>query len=230
MDFSPDSSLLGVLNDDRVWLLNVDNGELIAEFKLGESHAGIAFAKNDQLYVGGVSGSLRLISNDTDDSWKMRKLWQGAAAIRWLEASPRGEYLVLVDADNLASQFILAEGRLANGVLQFPAPIRDVTFSGGGSHVFFRTSRWVHRASSSMAGLVWQDSVFGPKTFHGARIVSGSSDTANRTYIPAVRNDSVELLELSFRGSSNPGLFGNKDKLINEWRSRLEGVLVSPET
>ncbi|MGI9247508.1 MAG: proprotein convertase P-domain-containing protein, partial [Woeseiaceae bacterium] len=230
MVFSPDSSLLGVLNDDRAWLLNVGSGELTAEFELGESHAGIAFASNDQLYVGGASGSLRLISNDADDSWKMQKLWQGAAAIRWLEASPRGEYLVLVDADNLASQFILAEGRLADGTLQFPEPVRDISFSGRGSRVFIRTSRWVHRASSSMAGLVWQDSVFGPKTFHGARIVSGSAGAANRPYIPAVRNDSVKLVELSFVGSSNPGLFGSKDKLLNEWRPRLEGVVVPPES
>ncbi len=53
MVFSPDSSLLGLLNDDRAWLLNANNGELIAQFELGETHAGIAFATNSQLFLGG---------------------------------------------------------------------------------------------------------------------------------------------------------------------------------
>ncbi|MCP4303249.1 MAG: hypothetical protein GY783_21920 [Gammaproteobacteria bacterium] len=234
MVFSPDSALLGVLNDDRVWLLSVDTGKPIAEFQLGESHAAIAFANNDRLFVGGSSGSLRLLNKDAEGAWKLQELWQGDAPIRWLEASPRGEHLVLVDENNLASQFILAEGRLAECVLQLPAAVLDVTFSSAGNWALFRTSRWVHRASSSMAGLVWRDSVFGPKAFHGARIVSGSPDAggakANRAYIPAVRNEFVELVELSFRGSSNPGIFGNKNELLDEWRPRLEGVIAAPET
>jgi len=234
MVFSPDASLLGVLADDRVWLMNVINGEPVADFELGESHAGIAFAKDDQLYVGGDSGSLRLINKDDEGSWTLSTLWQGAAPIRWLEASPRGDYLVLVDQNDLASQFILAEGRLADGVLQLPKAVSDVTFSGGGSRALFRTSRWVHRASSSMAGLVWQDSVFAPKAIYGAGIVAASPDAtaagANRLYLPAARKGFVEFVELGFRGSSNPGLFGNKNELLNEWRPRLRGIMVPPGT
>jgi WD40 repeat protein len=234
MVFSPGASLLGVLNDDRVWLLNVASGEPIADFELGESHAGIAFANDEQLYVGGDGGSLRLINKDAEGSWTLSALWQGAAPIRWLEASPRGEYLVLVDQNNLASQFILAEGRLADGVLQLPKAVSDVTFSGGGSRVSFLTSRWVHRASSSMAGLVWQDSVFAPKAIHGAGVVAGSPGaagaSANRLYLPAARNGFVEFVELGFRGSSHPGLFGNKKELLDEWRPRLRGVMVPPGT
>ena len=228
MVFSPDSSLLAILNDDRVSLLAVGSGDLLAQFEVGSPHAGIAFAEDEQLFIGGDNGSLRLISRGPDSSWNLKNLWQGTTAIRWLEASPHGEYLILVDANNLASQFILAEGRIADGVLQLPAAVRDVTFGGGGSHALFRTSRWVHRASSSMGGLIWQDSVLVPKTFPSARVVSGNNSASNRSYLPAVRNGFVELVELNFRGSSNPGLFGNREKLLQEWRPRLQGNSFEP--
>lgn len=234
MLFSPDASLLGILNDDHVWLMNVASGEPIADFELGESHAGIAFAKDDQLYVGGESGSLRLINRDGEGSWAVSTLWQGAAPIRWLKASPRGDYLVLVDQSNLASQFILAEGRLADGVLQLPKAVSDITFASGGLRALFHTSRWVHRAGSSMAGLVWQDSVFAPKAIHGAGVIAGSPDAgspaANRLYLPIARKGFVEFVELGFRGSSNPGLFGNRKELLDEWQPRLRGITVPPET
>ncbi len=230
MVFSPDSSLLGVLNGDRVWLLTVSSGELLARFELGETHAGIAFATEDQLYVGGESGSLRLVSRGPDGKWILQKLWEAAAPIRWLEASPRGDYLVLVDANNLARQFILAEGRLADASLRLPSPVLDVTFSR--NRVLFRTSRWVHRASSSGRGLVWQDSAFGPKALRGAKTVTGNPELnakmGGRLFVPAVRNGFVELVELGFRGSSAPGLFGSRDELLQEWLPRLESATVLP--
>ena len=230
MVFSPDSSLLGVLNDDRAWLLGVSSGELLAQFELGEAHSGIAFATNEQLYIGGDSGSLRLINQGPDGRWILQKLWEADAPIRWLEASPRGDYLVLVDENDLARQFILAEGRLADATLRLPSPVLDVTFSR--NRVLFRTSRWVHRASSSRRGLVWQDSVFGPKALRGARTVTGNPDinakVGGRLYVPAVRNGFVELVELGFRGSSRPGLFGSKDELLQEWLPRLESATVLP--
>jgi len=229
MVFSPDSSLLGILKDDQLSLLNVASGELIAEFELGERHAGIAFASNDQVYVGADSGTLRSIRNDVDGSWKLNNLWQGSVPIRWLEASPRGDYLVLVDANDLASQFILEEGRIAERVIQLPATVLDVTFDGSGNRALIRTTRWVHHVSSSAAGLVWRDSVFGPKPLNGARVVSAYPQS-NRLYVPAIRNDFIELVELSFPGSQKAGLFGNRDDLLAEWRSRLEGIRVPPET
>jgi WD40 repeat protein len=230
MVFSPDSATLGVLNNDRVWLLSVGSGDLIAQFELGEPHAGIAFATEDQLYVGGESGSLRLINRSADGKWNSQEIWDAGSPIRWVEASPRGDYLVFVDANNVARQFVLAEGALAESVLELPSPVIDVTFTG--NRVLFRTSRWVHRASSARAGLFWQDSVFGPKALHGARTVfSRAADdrqSGSGVYVPALRDGFVELVELGFRGSSNPGLFGTREQLLSEWRPRLQGAPVLP--
>jgi hypothetical protein len=227
MVFSPDASVLGVLNGDRAWLLDAGNGALIAQFELGEMHAGIAFARSSQLFLGGNSGSLRLISKGADEKWTLRQVWTGAAPIRLLEAAPSGEFLVVVDANNLASQFVLDESRIAEATLQLPSPIVDVTFSG--NRVLFRTSRWFHRASSSHRGLVWQDSVFGPTAIHGARVVGDGQRGGGRSYVPAVRNGFVELVELGFRGSSAPGLFGSREQLLDEWLPRLRGAGDSDE-
>ncbi len=173
----------------------------------------------------GNSGSLRLIDRGDDENWTLRQLWTGAAPIRWLEAAPRGDYLVVVDDNNLASQFILSDGQIAEATLQLPSPVIDVSFSR--NRVLFRTSRWFHRATSSQIGLVWQDSAFGPTAIHGASVVSGGPNAADRSYVPAVRNGFVELVELGFRGSSGPGLFGSRDELLGKWRPRLQSTVIS---
>ena len=43
----------------------------------------------------------------------MRQIWQGDAGISWLEASPSGELLIVVDENNRASQFVLNDGRIS---------------------------------------------------------------------------------------------------------------------
>ena len=225
MVFSPDATLLGVLNHDRAWLLDIRSGELLARFELGEPHAGITFATDSQLFIGGESGSLRLAEKGDDEKWALKQIWTGPAPVRWLEAAPSGDRLIVVDDTNLASQFALVEGRIADATLTLPSPVLDVKFSR--NRVLFRTSRWVHRVSSSSQGLVWQDSVFGPKAIHGARVVSGSSDLGYRTYVPAVRTGAVELVELGFPGSSGPGLFGGRDALLDEWEPKLRNAVVA---
>ncbi len=224
--FSPDASRLGVLNGDSVRLLNAADGTVVAEFGLDEPHDAIAFAADGELYLGGASGTLRSLETDADGDWKLRQLWQGAAGIRWLEASPRGEYLVLVDENNLASQFVLGEGQISSGTLALPGDVQDVVFNG--SRVLFRTSRWVHRASVSVAGLGALDTAFVPKTLNGARLVVGRRDgeqaAANGNYLPTARAGFIELVELGFDGAPGPMLFGNKDELLTEWRLRLQGV------
>ena len=111
------------------------------------------------------------------------------------DALSRGEYLIVVDANNRASQFVLADGRISPDTLILKRDVQDVAFNG--SRVLFRTARWVHRASVSVTGLVALDSVLVPKTLNGGRMVNGlSSDgrtIANRTYLPVMRDGVAEL-------------------------------------
>jgi len=223
LSFSPDASLLAVLQGTSVALLDSTDGSIVADTELGEPHRGLAFSDNDQIYVGGESGALRLIARGNDGTWSAQQLWQGERPVRLLEASPRGKYLIIVDDAGNASQLILGEGRIGEQMLAFPSPVEEVSFSRSGSRVFFRTSRWTHRAAASISGLHWVDSVVSPKPLNGAQIVFGpaGSDTANRSYLPTARNDFVELVELAFPGSARPGLFGDRGELLAEWRARL---------
>ncbi len=224
MAFSADAAVLALLNDDSLQLVNVSDGEPIVEFELDDLHRSIAFAENTRLFIGAESGALRSVDMDDAGNWKLRQVWQGTAPVRMLEASPESRFLVLVDADNRASQFDLSQGQMSAAVLQLPGPLRDVTFTSGG-RVLMHTSRWVHRISSSAAGLVWLDSVFVPNALPGRQIVHGglvqSDPAAHRAYLPVVSDPFVELVELGFRAPSNPGLFGNKDELLAEWQAKL---------
>jgi hypothetical protein len=150
-------------------------------------------------------------------------LWRGPRAIRWLEASPRGDLLVMVDDQGRASQFVLGEGRVSEQTVAFAGPVEEITFTHSGTRAYFRTARWTHRVGVSRAGLYWIDSAFSPKPLNGGRIVFGPPDskTANRAYLPAARNGFIELVELAFPGSSSPALFGNRNDLLAEWRTRL---------
>jgi WD40 repeat protein len=221
--FSPDAGTLAVLSGTVLHLFNVQDGAFVARFEFGELHGSVVFVSDVSIYVGGDSGILRVISRDGDGVWAMQQLWQGDNAIQLLAASPRGQYLVVVDEAGLAHQFILAEGRVSGPALEMPGAVEEIAFGHSGARAYFRTARWTHRVSLSVHGLHWVDSVLSPKPLNGARIVFGpsGSDTANRAYLPAARNGFIELVELGFPGSSTPGLFGNKEELLTEWRQRL---------
>jgi WD40 repeat protein len=222
LEFSPDASMLAAVNATRVVLLDTGTGEAIVEFPLGEPHAGVAFADSDSLYLGSNSGALRVVSRDVAGAWSLQQRWQGAAAIKWLRASPRGDHLVLVDQDNLAQQFNLEEGRIGSLSVSLPENLEDVAFNPVGSRVYFRTARWIHRASSSKDGLIWLDAIFGPRPVHGGSIVVSSEASAgNEIHVPVIRAGSVTLARLRFDSSETPALFGNRDELIREWRDRL---------
>ena len=234
--FSPDASMLGILSSNRVHVMDARNGLLLARFELGEPHQSLAFADNDQLYVGSENGTLRVISRDNADEWILSTVWQGNVAIRWLQASPQSRFLVMVDQNNLAQQFILAEGRLGEQSLQIAGQVEEVSFAPSGARVIFRTSRWLHRASSASSGLRWLDAVFAPRSIGAARIVFGDAGVnklaalGTRVYLPVAGEGHVQLAELNFDASRGPALFGNKDELLREWRRRfgLE-ALVSTE-
>jgi WD40 repeat protein len=222
LEFSPDSSMLAVVNATRMALIETGTGDIVVEFPLGEPHAGVAFADDGNLYLGGSSGALSVVSRDQSGAWGLQQRWQGLSAIRWLRASPGGRHLVFVDQDNLAQQFDLEEGRIGSLSVSLPDSVEDVAFNPVGSRVYFRTARWIHRVSSSADGLIWLDAIFGRRPVNGASIVVSTTTSAgNEIHLPVIRAGSVAVARLRFDSSETPGLFGNRDDLIREWRERL---------
>ncbi len=220
--FSPDASWLAILGDARVLILDVANGDIEADFELDGTHHGMTFVDDEHLYLGGDNSVLRVVSRDDAGDWSIRQLWQGAAAIRLLQASPRGRYLILVDQNNVAQQFSLAEGQIGTMSVRLPDAVDEVAFSPVGSRVLFKTSRWVHRVSSSAAGLAWLDALHTPNALRGARIVFGdAAPSGDHFYIPVAREGSIRLARMNFEPGDGPGLFGNKDSLLANWRAKL---------
>jgi WD40 repeat protein len=225
--FSPDASMLGILSGNQVQVMDADDGSSLAIFELAERHESIAFAANEKLFIGSEGGTLRMVSRDAAGKWTLQTLWQGNAAIRWLEVSPLSRYLVFVDQNNLAQQFILSEGRLGRQALQLPSRVEEVSYSPNGARVLFRTARWIHLASATVSGLRWQDAVFAPPVIPGSRIVfadpvdDAAAALGNRFFVTVSADSSVKLSALSFDGVQGSALFGNKEELLAEWRQRL---------
>ncbi len=234
IEFSADASLLGVLNGNRAQILDVVTGDIIARFDLGEEHRAMTFAAGNSLYVGGESGALTVISTDASGNWGPQTLWQGDSPIRWLDASPRSKYLVLVDQQNRARQFSLEEGQLAADVLQLPDTVEEVSFSPNGSRVLFRTPRWIHRVTASVTGLSWLNAAMIPVALPSAQIVFGdatnnsASASGNRVFVATSGDGFMRLVEVRLGAGSGVGLFGNKDELIEEWQRKLAVAEIDP--
>ncbi len=228
ISLSPDALFVGVLNGNRVSVVDVADGRIVAVYDSGNTYSDLTFAGNDQLYLGDQNGTLQLLSRGNDNNWHMQQLWQGPEGIRSLRASPRGDSLILVDQSNLASQFFLPEGRIGVATLQLPSDVEEIVFDKNGSRAYVRTSRWVHIASSGKTGLTWINALFVPRTLRGAGIVHGNgvstSGAGRRIFLPVARNGYVEFVELSFHRSGTTGLFGSKDELLQEWRDRIIAI------
>ena len=223
MAFSANSEYVALLSAGRASIVEVSDGEIVAEYDSASIFSGMTFAGESDLYLGAEDGALQLLSHDPDKRWGMQQVWQGPEGIQLLRASPRGDTLVLVDNNNLASQFRLAEGQIGTATMQLPSDVHEIAFDLNGSRAYFRTARWLHRASSSKSGLSWLDALFVPRALRGAGIVqsNGMMGEAPRIYLPVARNGFLELLELSFGGSVISGLFGNQDQLLYDWRAKL---------
>jgi WD40 repeat protein len=232
--FSPDASLLAVLNGSRIQILDAETGNDIARFDLGGEQTAIAFADSDHLYSGGESGVLAVLGRDSSGNWGQQTLWQGESAIRWLAASPRSRYLVLVDQLNRAHQFNLAEGQLGSVILQLPGAVEELSFSPSGSRVLFRTSRWIHRATVAPNGLSWINAAMAPVSLTSATMVFGDTESdaysasGNRVFVPTAGDGFVRLVEMRFAAGQGAGLFGNKDELLQEWRRKLPNMDSKP--
>lgn len=224
--FSPDSSMLAILSGMRVTVSEIAGGNVLADIELGETHTALALASNNSVYLGSESGTLNVLSSGPTDEWTLRRVWAGETAIRRLEASPSGRYLVLVDAEHQATQFNVEEGRPGGMRLSLPSAVEDIVFSPGGSRVLFRTPRWVHRAGSSSAGLIWFEATLVPRALNSGRIVFGDqadreSLVGARFYLPVASDGSLRLREFDFSSLEPPTMFGNKDELLSEWSQRL---------
>lgn len=226
--FSPDALFVALLSGSRVSVIDVADGSIVADYDSGQTYSGLTFAAENHLYLGSQDGMLQLLSRGGDDNWHMQQVWQGPEGIRALRASPKGKLLILVDQKNIARQFFLAEGRIGDGILQLPADVREIAFNWNGTQAYFRTSRWVHRASSSIAGLTWQDALFVPRPLNGAGIVQGngvaSLSAGHGMYLPVASNGYVEFIELSSNGPATAALFGNRQELLQEWRNRISAA------
>jgi WD40 repeat protein len=223
--FSPSGEFVALLSGSRVLVIDVSSGKIVAEHHAGDLYSDATFAADDKLYLGDRDGSLQLLARAGGGGWNLQQLWQGPNGIRLLRASPRGDFLILVDQNNLASQFMLSEGRMGEATLQLPSEVQEVAFGLTGTRSYFRTSRWVHLASSSISGLNWIDALFIPQPLRGAGIVRGNgiADSGRRSavYLPVAKNGYLEIVELDFGGSASVGLFGKRDERLQEWSSRI---------
>jgi hypothetical protein len=164
------------------------------------------------------------MSLDLAGAWSVRRLWQEEAPIRLLELSPSERFLVVVDGDNVARQFELADGRMGELSLELPSAVQEVSFSPNGSRVLFRTPRWVHRVGSAPLGLIWLQAVFVPKPLTASRIVYDTDDASasgSRFFLPVARDGLVRLEPLRFDDPASQGLFGKREDLLVEWSRRL---------
>jgi subtilisin-like proprotein convertase family protein len=221
MAFSPSASELAVLRGAALVVLNVADGNTLAEFDLGETHRSLSFATESRIFVGSESGVLRQIARADDGTWSLSRLWQGEGSIRQLAEVSRRDYVVIADDTGTASLLTLADGQVGELSVSFPGPVEDIAVARSGTRAYVRTARWVHRVSLSGLGLNWVDSVIAPRPLHGARIIPGTGETAGSAFLLTAGDGFARLAEIGFPGSAQPGLLGLREELLDEWRARL---------
>jgi len=233
MSFSPSGHRLAILGGQRIWLLNVETGETVANVELGEMHEDLAFADDETLYLAAASGTLRSLTGDRLGLWSLRDVWQGPSPLRLIRISTGRHLLVLVNADNVAQVFDIRNGTVGSIKLELPDAVTDIVFSPTGSDVLFRTSRWIHSADLSRAGLTWRGAVRAPQSLPGSRMAfdlageQATTDGAPSTRIPhrvlLLTRDSgyAEIAELDFDYRSGGMIFGDRAELLELWRGKL---------
>jgi len=235
--FSPAGRRLAVLGGHSVGIMDVETGVVLADIELGETHTDMVYVDEGQLFLAGTSGTLRSVFSDRLGSWSRRNVWQGESPLRRIQMSAARQLLVLVDARNTAMVFDINSGNIGQQSLQLPGRIDDILFSPGDSRVLLRTSRWIHRADVSRAGLIWESALRAPQALRGSRMssderiesrrsqgkVDGQSAINAGDQVLLLSRDAgfVELVDLSFSYAEGPILFGRRDELLEEWRDKL---------
>ncbi|MCH8072569.1 MAG: AAA-like domain-containing protein [Proteobacteria bacterium] len=234
MAFSPSSAQLAILSGQRTWIMDVETGAVLADIELGELHAGLTFAADGQLYLGGESGALRSLYADRTGNWHLRNVWQGSDAIRQIEFSAIRQQIVIVDGRNEARLLDISSGRIGSTVLQLPDTVTEIAFSRSEARVLFKTGLWIHQALVSPAGLVWADAIRAPKSLSGSRMAFDRQAIADKEALHGdYENDRVLVLtrdtgfakiaEMHFDYDAGPALFGNRGGLIAEWTQKVRG-------
>jgi hypothetical protein len=234
MAFSPSSAQLAILSGQRVWIMNVETGAMLADIELGEVHASLIFAADGQLYLGSESGVLRSLYADRTGNWHLRNVWQGSDAIRQIAYSAARQQIVIVDGHNEARLLDVRSGQIETTGLQLPDTVTEIAFSRNEARVLFKTGQWIHRALVSPAGLVWTDAVRAPKSLSGSRMAFDRRAVADndephgkieddRVLVLTRDNGFAEIAELHFNYDAGPALFGNRRELIAEWTRKVRG-------
>ncbi len=226
--FSPTGGRLAVIGGQRLWVISTDTGAVLADVDLGEPNAGLVFAVEEQIYVGGESGALRNLASDRAGNWHLRNIWQGPSAIRKLAISPNKRQLIVVDMQHVAKVLNIDSGRIGASTLSLPDAVTDILFGSGEARVLLRTVRWIHRVGVSPAGLIWLDAIRSPKALAGSQMVFDHGDSdgtgdpfGDRVFLLTRNAGFPEVAELRFSHSAGPALFGTKDELLADWRLRL---------
>jgi hypothetical protein len=192
--------------------MDVDTGEVLTDIELGELHSTLAFAADDQLFLGAPSGALRMLETDRTGNWALRNVWAGSTGLRRLEISSRKQLLVIVDTTHKAQLLDLRNGRIGASVVQLPGAVSDIAFSPNESRVLFRTGRWIHRASVSPRGLMWLDAMRTPKLMAGSSMVFEGAPAAETD--PA-GTTGPETAPAAMQSSPEPNPDAAKDPLGN---------------
>ena len=233
LSFSLSGEYLAALLGQRVRLISVESGEIVADHELGERHSGMAFGADNQLFLAGESGTLRSLSIDRLGNWSLRSEWQGPYPLRRIRVSPVRQLMMLVDSRNVVQVFDIAAGTIGTARLDLPDAVSDILFSRNESQVVLRTSRWVHRADISRSGVHWRRAIRAPQAIAGSEMVfntpvlSGVDDDATgrreAEQVLLLTRDGgyAEIAELDFSYSSGPVVFGSRSTLLEEWRAKL---------
>ena len=236
--FSQSGAYLAALLGQRVRLISVETGEIVADHELGEPHSDIAFGADDQLFLAGESGTLRSLAPDRLGNWNLRSEWQGPFPLRRIRVSTVRQLMILVDSRNVVQVFDIAAGTIGTARLDLPDAVSDILFSRNESQVVLRTSRWVHRGDISRSGVHWRRAIRAPQGITGSEmvfdmpVVSGADENLSRRpeRVLLLTRDGgyAQIAELDFSYASGPVAFGSRASLLEEWRVKLGVDAVEP--
>jgi WD40 repeat protein len=226
MQFSPSGEHLALLGGQRVWVMAISTGNIVANLDLGERHSGFAFLSDSQVYLINGNGALRSLAADRTDNWNLKTVWQGENALSYIAVSPNKQHLIIVDDQNRASLLNVKEGRLGSAVLELPGSVRDIVFSPSETRAVIHTARWAHRIGVYPSGLAWLDAIRTPKAISGSKIVfdsdldgEGEIDPLGGSIVMLSRDTGVA--ELQFSSTTGSALIGQRERLLEEWKKKL---------